>query len=124
MELDADRVRELARERGYTLSGVLRSAGVSRTAFYSLARRSSVVPASVRAIARTLAVPVADLLREEESVSADRAAALLEEARGICRRKPTLPFDDVWHALVLLDLPPVERLNRSLTRGRALSIHR
>jgi len=124
MQLNPERIRALASERGYSVAGLLRAAGVSRTAFYSLARRPSVVPASVRVIARTLGVPVPDLLREGEAASADRTAARLAEARRICRRNRAIAFDDVWHALVLLDLPPVERLNRSLIRGRAVAVHR
>jgi len=32
--------------------------------------------------------------------------------------------DNVRHTLILLEQPPLERLRRSLTRGRAATLHR
>lgn len=102
---------------------LLEHAGVSRTAYYSLARRPSVLPKSVHALAVALGLHPAELL--EESVPMDQAvAARIDEARAICESDPGASFENVWHTLCLLESPPVERLNRSLTRGRAASIHR
>jgi hypothetical protein len=53
----------------------------------------------------------------------DRAMARLREAQAICAVEPEASFENVWHTLVLLDEPPVERLNRSLVRGRAIAVH-
>ncbi len=118
MRLHRRRIRELARERGATLSDLLGRAGVSRTAFYSLARRSSVLPRSVHALAAALDLPPSALL-DEALPHPEAAMALVERARAICRREPAADFDTVRHTLALLDLSPLERLNRSLTRGRA-----
>jgi hypothetical protein len=124
MRLDSDRIHDLARDRGYSLAGLLRSAGISRTAYYSLARRSSVVPGTVRALARTLGIPARELVRDDDDVTIDRGNRRLAEARAICRGAPGASFDDVWHTLCLLDLSPIERLTRSLIRGRARPLHR
>lgn len=121
MKLSARRVRSLARQRGLTLTAALKRAGVSRTAYYSLVRRPSVVPRSVRALAAALGVAPAAILDEERD---ELVAARLSKARAICEASPGLSFDTVWHTLVLLELSPVERLNRSLIRGRAASLHR
>jgi lambda repressor-like predicted transcriptional regulator len=123
VRLAVARVRRLARERGLSLSRLLSRAGVSRTAFYSLARRDSVFPKTIREVARTLGVASTEILEP----SADRLQATLERrlarARSIVASVPGTDFHNVWHTLFLLELPPAERLNRSLLRGRARRLH-
>lgn len=111
----------MAREHGWTVSALLERAGVSRTAYYSRARRPTVLPRSVHAIAKALGVRTADLLVEGDGLVA--ALARIEEARRICEREPDLDFDTVRHTLALLDMPPSERLNASLRRGRLAATH-
>ena len=53
-----------------------------------------------------------------------RALARLERARAICAAEPDASFENVWHALILLEDPPLDRLNRSLLRGRTASVQR
>ena len=53
-----------------------------------------------------------------------RALARLERARAICEAEPDATFENVWHALLLLEDDPRDRLNRSLIRGRAAAIQR
>ena len=48
---------------------------------------------------------------------ARRLNARVEE---ILARHPNADRDNVRHALILLELPPLERLQRSLIRGRAI----
>ena len=43
---------------------------------------------------------------------------LLERVDVICSKKPQLDRDIVRHTLILLAEPPIERLRRSLRRGR------
>jgi hypothetical protein len=52
------------------------------------------------------------------------ALARLERARAICDAEPEALFENVWHALILLEDPPLERLNRSLIRGRTATVQR
>jgi len=114
----------MARVRGITLGTLLEQAGVSRTAYYSLARRPSILPRSVHALADALGVHPAEILAESSATMDESVAARIDEARAICENEPGASFENVWHTLCLLASPPVERLNRSLTRGRTPSIHR
>ncbi len=49
------------------------------------------------------------------------AAGLMESVRAVLAEHPEADPDNVRHALILLEQPPLERLRRSLTRGRALA---
>jgi transcriptional regulator with XRE-family HTH domain len=122
VKLDPKRIRQRCTERGISLQALLHEAGVSRTAYYSLARKDSVLPRSIRALAGTLGVRPSALL-EEGQPEAWRAEAMLRKARRIVKRNPDAAFEDVWHTLVLLEEDPVERLRRSLLRGRPLDLH-
>lgn len=124
MRFDAAAVRRLAGRQGLRLGEALRRAGVSRTAFYSLAARPSALPATVTSLARALGVPAAHLLREEPAAGRERAEALVREARCIRRRHQKASFENLWHTLNLLDLAPAERLARSLVRGRTRPVYR
>lgn len=117
-------MRALARKRGWTVSALLERANVSRTAYYSLVRRPTVLPGTVLALADALDVRPADLLRDERAEARQAALARIEEARRICARDADADFDNVRHTLTLLDLTPIERLNASLRRGRPAAVHR
>ncbi len=54
----------------------------------------------------------------------ERALDRRRRALAVCAAEPEAAFENVWHTLVLLDLPPLERLNRSLRRGRAVPLQR
>ena len=123
MRLDISRVRRLARAQSKSLSGLLRQARVSRTAFYSLARRPSVLPSTVHALALELGVRATDLLDETVGPPDVRSAKRLRSARSICAAEPAASFENVWHTLLLLDMTPLERLNRSLLRGHTRTVH-
>ena len=96
---------------------------MSRTAYYSLARRPSVLPNTIHALAQALDVRTIDLL-DDDPPADQLARARLREAVKICQISPAASFENVWHTLCLLDELPIERLNRSLTRGRPGAIHR
>jgi hypothetical protein len=117
MKLDHEAAKRIAGERGTTLTAALDRAGVSRTAYYSLRRRPDILPRSIRALARELGVEPERLLRK--TPSALNYERRLKRAQEICERFPGTDFHNVWHTLTLLDLPPLERLRRSLRRGRA-----
>ena len=122
MKLDPDRIRQHCSKQGVSLQALLDEAGVSRTAYYSLVGKDSVLPRSVQALAGTLGVRPSALLEEGEP-QVWRAKAMLRKAQRIVKRNPGAAFEDVWHTLVLLEEDPVERLRRSLLRGRALDLH-
>ena len=117
MKVAADRIRALCRQRGWKLTALLREAGVSRNAFYSLARRESIVPHSLRAIADRLDLPVSAML-EEEPGAADRMRAVMHQTEQIVRGGTDLEPENIRHTLVLLAEEPVDRLRRALRRGR------
>lgn len=122
MKLDAALIRRHCSERGLSLQQLLAEAGISRTAYYSLVRKDSVLPRTVGVLAGALGVRPSDLL-SEAGTETWRAQAHLRRAQGVVGRNPDVSFEDVWHTLVLLDEPPIDRLRRSLLRGRALDTH-
>jgi transcriptional regulator with XRE-family HTH domain len=122
MKLAALRIKKLCKKKGLTLQALLDSAAVSRTAYYSLARKDSVLPASVRAIAGELGVAPSAIL-DEAPAAEWRTRALLRRAGRILEHHPRASFENVWHTLVLLEEAPVDRLRRSLLRGRAADLH-
>ena len=122
MKLKPERIRQHCSKQGISLQALLDAAGVSRTAYYSLVRKDSVLPRSLGALAGTLGVRPSALLKEGEP-GMWRAQAMLRQAQRIVKRNPGAAFEDVWHTLVLLEEDPVERLRRSLLRGRALDLH-
>src|SRR5882724_9776132 len=113
MRLSPDSIKKLCARRGVSLQAFLESAGVSRTAYYSLIRKKSILPRSVRKMAGMLGVAASSILHEEPPV-AGRAQALIREAQSVLVRSPGVTFENVWHTLVLLDETPVERIRRSL----------
>lgn len=113
----------MGKERHLSLARVLQRAGVSRTAFYSLARRESVFPKTIRSLARTLGVSPVQILERSVPEMDDALARRLDRARKICAEAPGAEFQNIWHVLILLEQSPVERLNRSLLRGRTDDIH-
>lgn len=122
MKLSADRIKALCARRGMTLSEMLDQADVSRTAYYSLVRRESVLPGSVRAIADRLGINPSKILIDT-GLREQRAQALLRIAKKVIHKNPGASFENVWHTLMLLEETPIERLRRSLLRGRALDLH-
>lgn len=107
-----------------SLGEALRRAKVSRTAFYSQARRPTALPGTITALAGALGVSASRLLREAPTSGRDRAEALVREARRIRARSPGSEFENLWHTLNLLELAPAERLARSLVRGRTRAVQR
>jgi len=122
MRIDLGRLRNLAEERGLSLTALLSKSGVSKTAFYHLVHKSSVLPASLRALAETLSVrPGAFLTEENPDVAKIRRILSLTDR--IVAGNPKLDPDNVRLTLLLLEEDPVRRLRRSLTRGRKSDLH-
>ncbi len=117
-----NQIKRLCARRGTTLQTLLASVSVSRTAYYSLVRKDSVLPASVRSIAGALEVTPSSILDEDPDL-AWHVQARVRQARSIVANNPGTMFENVWHTLAVLDDPPIERLRRSLLRGRSHDIH-
>ena len=105
------------------LGGLLREARVSRTAYYSLSRKDSVLPKSIEAIARRLDVSPSDFLEDNRRAEAE-ARALLAQANEIAQTHRSANPDNIRHTLLLLKKEPVERLRRALLRAQTANTHR
>lgn len=117
------KVRRACRKKELRLKEALESAGVSRTAYYSLVRNDSVLPKSLLALADFLDVRPGELL--DATIGPElRARLLLRRVDRIMAEHPEANRDNVRHTLLLLEEPPVERLERGLSRGRTLDLHR
>jgi AcrR family transcriptional regulator len=105
-----------------TLNALLAQAGVSKTAFYHLVHKSSVLPASLRSLAETLAVrPSAFITESNPDVAKVRRILALTDR--IVAANPKLDRDNVRLTLLLLEEEPVWRLRRSMIRGRKSDFH-
>jgi len=122
VRLDADKVKNLSHQNGLGLHQLLRLAGVSKTAYYSLLRRDSVVPASVLRLSSELGVPPSAILEEIPQEEVITRRRMLDLA-NLQEQLPEADRDNLWQALILLERPVEERLNLSLTRGRQFNFH-
>ncbi len=104
------------------LSTALRAAEVSRTAYYSLARKDSILPKSVGRLARVLGVSPAAFLTDEATAVA-RLRELQTQAEALHRRHPGADRDVMFRTLQNLDLPPLQRLRRALVRAPRTRLH-
>jgi transcriptional regulator with XRE-family HTH domain len=115
MKINYPYIKELCKGRSRSLSQILKESGVSRTAFYSLLKQDSLIPKSVHSIAEVLSVPVEDLINESPL---KRTLRLQNRLQLILDRNPELSRENVWHTLILLEEPPINRLDRAIVRGR------
>ena len=117
VKIDSKKIRELCRERDVSIQDVLRDAGVSRNAYYTLARKDSLLPRSLRAVASSLGVEPDELVTHSHS-PAEAAVLRLTRTQSICAQHESADPDNIRHTLMLLEENPVERLRRALRRGR------
>ena len=121
MKLSLDKIEYLCRQRNEGIGEMLREAGVSRNAFYSLARKEYVVPRSLVHIAEHLGVSVSTFLDDTRTM-AKRMRSLAMEVDRISRRHEESDRDNIRHTLLLLNEKPLERLRRALRRGRFVDL--
>jgi transcriptional regulator with XRE-family HTH domain len=121
MRIAREELKRLCAEKNLTLNQLLKKAEVSKNAYYSLARKDTVLPKSVLAIADHLGVKPSAFL--EESTEENRWKILLEELERISAQNQHADRDNIRHTLLLLEEPPIERLRRALTRGQRLDLH-
>lgn len=122
MQLSADKVKKACKRNGLRLQDALEGAGVSKNAYYSLVRNDTIVPKSVLALAEYLDVDPIDLL--DHTVGPQlHARLILRRLDRIMDAYPDANRENVRHTLLLMEEPPVDRLERGLRRGRALDLH-
>jgi transcriptional regulator with XRE-family HTH domain len=122
MQLVSDKVRRVCLKRGVRLKDALRESGVSRTAYYSLLRKESVLPRSLLKLAKRLDASPLEFLEDGTHQERD-AAQLIGDVERICRRHPECDPDNVRHTLLMLKMKPWDRLGRALIRARKLDLH-
>ena len=123
VRISTERIKSLCRERGDTLTGMLAKAGVSRNAFYSLARRNSIFPRTLNAVCARLGVRPDELLTTD-SRQTEAMKSLLSEVDSIIRVHAGADRDNVRHTLLLLREKPVDRLRRALVRAKRPDIRK
>jgi transcriptional regulator with XRE-family HTH domain len=121
MRLSAEKLKRLCRQRRMPLKDLLREAGVSRTAYYGMVRKESVLPKSICRVADRLGVSPSSFL-SDDSGRIRRIRELQARTDEICRLNPECDRDVVFRTLMNLDLPPVERLRKALNRARKTGV--
>lgn len=122
MRISIEAIKDKCRQQNITLSELLKQSGVSRNAFYTLARVDYVLPKSIRAIAERLNISPSEFLTEDNK-EMEKMKLLLNKADDIARKYKNIDQDNIRHTLLLLQEPPIERLRRALTRGQKPYIH-
>ena len=121
MRISPFKLKALCHKKQQNLKRVLHNAGVSRNAYYSLARKNSVLPKSRIAIADQLDVQPSVFLEEESRVQ-QRAQRLLVTLDRIMKHNKKADPDNVRHTLLLLQEKPINRLRRALLRGQKFNL--
>jgi hypothetical protein len=122
MQLSSAKFKKRCAQRRISLGDVLKQAGVSRTAYYSLIRKESVLPKSILRMASHLDInPVA--LLDNEDARIKKIRGLQAKANVISLKYPECDRDVIFRTLLNLEKSPVERLRRALIRGRQSAIH-
>lgn len=117
MRISPDKLKALCEKKQQNLKLLLHNAGVSRNAYYSLARKNSILPKSIIAIANQLDVQPSVFLEEESHIQ-QKAQLLLETLDRIMKRHKKADRENVRHTLLLLQEKPIDRLRRALLRAQ------
>jgi transcriptional regulator with XRE-family HTH domain len=123
MQLSSTKFKKRCALRRISLGDVLKQAGVSRTAYYSLIRKKSVLPKSILRIASHLDINPAALL-DNDDAKIKQIRGLQAKATVISSKYPECDRDVIFRTLQNLKKPPVERLRRALIRARQPAIHK
>jgi transcriptional regulator with XRE-family HTH domain len=123
MRLLGSKIKQLCRDNGIRLADLLTRAGVSKTAYYHLLYKPSVLPNSIHALADELGCKPSEIL-EEISPQEKLIQAVAEKTDEIMAGDPALNRENVRHTLLLLPEKPIVRLRRALIRGRAIDSNR
>jgi len=123
MYLSQNKIKILYRTKGLSLKKLLSLANVSKTAYYNLLYKDTLLPNSIHRIAKILGVQPSTLLEESNSEE-EKMKRILDLTDKIAVSLPELDRENVRHTLILLQEGPIERLRRSLTRGQKFNILR
>ena len=121
MRISTEKIKHLCEEKGSSLQRILCDAGVSRNAYYSLARKDSILPKSILSIANQLDVEIIELLTENNR-KLEKVKLLLAKVDRIKKKHKQANRDNIRHTLLLLEEKPIERLRRALIRAQGPDI--
>lgn len=116
MRIDTAQIKKLSKERGLSINLLLSRSQTSKTAYYSLVHRKSILPGTVHKLAEALGVDPANLVTSKS----DAQALYLEritQLEEVLKLHPNSSRENVWHTLVLLEQKPIERLRGALRRA-------
>jgi transcriptional regulator with XRE-family HTH domain len=122
VNIDSIKLKNILKKKGLSLSEALKSAGVSRTAYYSLVRQDDIMPRSLQRLTKTLNTNYSDLLRNK-TLAERRIEKMFLDLNKIIEEQPGLNADTVRHTLLLLEKKPIDRLRRSLQRAQAKHLY-
>lgn len=121
MKLSGNKINRLIRKKKVSLNRLLQKAGVSKTAYYSLIHKQSVLPKSIHLLADALGVDTGQMLdRTSPEINIKK---LIWQMNKICKQFSISEKENVWHTLLLLQEKPIIRLERALIRGRKINFH-
>jgi len=121
MHISPAKLKSLYESKEMHLKRLLSLAGVSKSAYYHLLYKDTLLPDSLHRIAQILEVRPSAFL-EEINPDEKKMRKILSLTDKISAGRPTLDRDNIRHTLILLNEKPIERLRRSLIRGRKLNI--
>ena len=122
MRLDAEKLRKYLKREEVTLERALLSARLSKTTYYHLARKQNLLPKALCALAAALKTTPYTLITQQ--TVQEKMQRLYRRVDAILTRYPKADRQNVLHTLLLLQENPLQRLQRSLQRGRYLHFHR
>lgn len=123
MYLVQRKLKGLCKTKGLSLRELLYKANVSKTAYYHLIYKETLLPNSVHAIAEVLNVRPSVFL-EEVNPEEEMIRQIMNLTEKILKKFPKLDRENVRHTLLLLHEAPIERLKRGLRRGRKFNLLR
>ena len=91
---------------------------MSRTAYYSLARKGSILPKSIERIAAHLQVSPSAFI-DDDGALFQRVRDLQSQTEAIHQTNRKLDRDVIYRTLANLELAPLERLRRALIRRQS-----
>ncbi len=123
MYLVQNKLKGLCKTKGLSLRELLHKANVSKTAYYHLIYKETLLPNSVHAIAEALNVRPSVFL-EEVNPEEEMIKQIMNLTQKILKKFPKLDRENVRHTLLLLHEAPIERLKRGFRRGQKFNLLR
>ena len=123
MHISKRKLEKLTNSKGLTLKELLKCAHTSKTAYYNLLYKETILPKSIHALADVLNVRPSAFL-EEMTPEEKKIRYIGKRTDQIMAENPSLDRENVRHTLILLKEEPINRLRRGLIRGRQINIYR